>query len=403
MAELQESYDYVIVGAGVAGASAVSGIRAVDRTGTVAVLGAEPDPPVYRPDLSKTLWLEDGKTLEGSALLEDAEGVELHTGAEVTALDPAGHSVSLADGSRVGYGRLLLATGAAPRTLGLEPGPRVVYYRTAADYRTLRDLAAPGSHVAVVGDGYIGSEIAAALSQQEDVRVTLVVAADHVQAAMFPEGLARHVTEAFGDHGVEIVHGWLDAGEVSGEGVVLRLEDGTEVRADGAVVGIGVTPQTGLAEEAGLEVDDGIVVDERLRTSAEDVWAAGDVATYPDTRLGRRRVEHVDNAEKMGETAGRAMAGEDTTYDETPMFWSDLFDDGYEAIGELSTRHAVVEDWKDDDHGAGVVYYVDGGAVRGVLLWNVWDSVPKARELIEATASDPVDDPESLRGRIPLD
>lgn len=401
MSGIRDHYDHVIVGAGISAANAVTGIRAVDPDASIAMLGAESDPPLYRPDLSKTLWLKDGATLESSALLDDDAGVDLHLDAEVAGLSPADHRITLHDGTSVAYGRLLLATGAQPRTVGLPAGPRVVYYRTAADYRTLRELARPGAHVAVVGGGYIGSELAAALSQN-DVRVTLVLAGALVQEAMFPEGLARHVTEAFTRHGVEIVHGLLAGGTATATGVTLRLEDGTELDADAAVIGVGVTPRTALAERAGLEVDDGIVVDERLRTSAADVFAAGDVASYPDVRLGRRRVEHADNAEKTGQVAGRVMAGEDTTYDETPFFWSDLYDDGYEAIGELSTRHRTVEDWKDDHHGAGVVYYLDGGAVRGVLLWNVWDSVPAARELIESTAAEPVDDPASLRGRIPL-
>jgi NADPH-dependent 2,4-dienoyl-CoA reductase/sulfur reductase-like enzyme len=401
MSGIQDRYDYVIVGAGMAAASAAGGIRAVDADGTIAVLGAEADPPLYRPDLSKTLWLEDGATLEDSALVDESSGVDLHLGVEVAAVSPAEHTVTLRDGTTVGYGRLLLATGAQPRTVGLPAGPRVVYFRTAADYRTLRELARPGAHVAVVGGGYIGSEIAAALSQN-DVRVTLVLAGALVQEAMFPEGLARHVTGAFTAHGVEIVHGLLAGGEATDTGVTLRLEDGAGLTADAAVIGVGVSPRTRLAEQAGLALDDGIVVDERLRTSAQDVYAAGDVASYPDVRLGRRRVEHADNAEKMGEVVGRVMAGEDTSYGGTPFFWSDLYDDGYEAIGELSTRHAVVEDWKDDGHGAGVVYYLDGGAVRGVLLWNVWDSVPRARELIESSAAEAIGDPESLRGRIPL-
>lgn len=401
MSDVRDHYDYVIVGAGMAAASALTGIRAVDAAGTVAMFGAEADPPLYRPDLSKTLWLKDGATPEGSTLVDDGAQVDLRTGVEVAAISPAQHGVTLADGTTVRYGRLLLATGAQPRTVGLPAGPRVVYYRTAADYRTLRDLARPGAHVVVVGGGYIGSEIAAALSQN-DVRVTLVLAGALVQEAMFPEGLARHVTDAFTAHGVEIVHGLLAGGEATDGGVSLRLEDGTELTADAAVIGVGVTPRTALAEQAGLAVNDGVVVDDRLRTSAEDVYAAGDVASYPDVRLGRRRVEHADNAEKMGEVAGRVMAGEDTSYDRTPFFWSDLYDDGYEAIGELSTRHTVVEDWKDDGHGAGVVYYLDGGAVRGVLLWNVWDSVPRARELIESSAAAPISEPGSLIGRIPL-
>lgn len=404
MSNVQESYDYVIVGGGVAAASAVKGIRSEDSSGTIAVLGSEPDKPVYRPDLSKDLWLKDDATLEGSSLagdLDDDGAVDLVTDTTVTEIDPGAHVVRLADGSSVGWGKLLLATGAEPRTLALEPGPRVIYYRTAADYQRLRALVDAGSHVAVVGGGYIGSEIASALVQN-DVAVTLVLDLEDVQEQMFPRALAASLTLAFQERGVTVVHGSVAGGEETGEGVRIRLDDGTDITADAAVIGVGVLPRTGLAEAAGLDVDNGITVDEHLRTSAPDVYAAGDVASYPDALLGRRRVEHVDHAQKSGELAGRVMAGADETYDYTPFFWSDILDAGYEAIGETSSKLEMVEDWKDGEAGTGVVYYLSSGHVRGVVLWNVWDSVDKARDLIAETGKEPVADPESLRGRIPF-
>lgn len=404
MSQLQDSYDYVIVGGGVAAASAVSGIRSEDEGGTIAVLGSEPDPPVYRPALSKDLWLKDDATLDGNSLagdLEDDDHVDLVTDTTVTAIDPDAHAVRLADGSSVGYGKLLLATGAEPRVLALDPGPRVVYYRTAADYERLRAIAGSDSHVVVVGGGYIGSEITSALVQN-DVRVTLVLDLEDVQEQMFPRALAASLTKAFADRGVTVVHGSVASGEETADGVRIRLDDGTEVTGDVAVIGVGVVPRTGLAEAAGLDVDNGVTVDDHLRTSADDVYAAGDVASYPDALLGRRRVEHVDHAEKSGEHAGKVMAGADAAYDYTPFFWSDILDAGYEAVGETSSRLEMVEDWKDGRIGTGVVYYLRSGQVRGVLLWNVWDSVEKAREIIAETTTEPVSDPEQLRGRIPL-
>ena len=401
MSDIKQSYDYVIVGGGVAAASAVKGIRTEDGSGTIAVLGSEPDKPVYRPALSKDLWLKDDATLEGNSLagdLDDDDHVDLVLDTTVTAIDPDAHVVRLADGSSVGYGKVLLATGAEPRTLAVDPGPRVIYYRTSADYERLRAIVDADSHVVVVGGGYIGSEMASALVQN-DVAVTLVLDLKDVQEQMFPRALAASLTKAFADRGVTIVHGSVDSGGETGEGVSIRLKDGTEITADVAVIGVGVLPRTGLAEAAGLDVDNGITVDEHLRTSATDVYAAGDVASYPDALLGRRRVEHVDHAEKSGELAGRVMAGADATYDYTPFFWSDILDAGYEAIGETSSRLDMVEDWKDGQIGTGVVYYLKSDQVRGVLLWNVWDSVDQARELIAETAKQPVD-PESLRGRI---
>jgi 3-phenylpropionate/trans-cinnamate dioxygenase ferredoxin reductase subunit len=404
MSNVEQSYDYVIVGAGVAAASAVKGIRSQDGSGRIAVIGSEPDKPVYRPVLTKDLWLKDDETLEGASLagdLDDDDAVDLVTDTTVTELDPGAHVVRLADGSSVGYGKLLLATGAEPRVLAVDPGPRVIYYRTAADYERLRAVATEGSHVAVVGGGYIGSEITSALVQN-GVQVTLVLDLEDVQEQMFPRALAATLTKAFADRGVTVLHGSVEGGQEDDGGVRIRLADGTSITADAAVIGVGVLPRTGLAEAAGLEVDNGVVVDDHLRTSDPDVYAAGDVASYPDALLGRRRVEHVDHAEKSGEHAGTVMAGADEAYGYTPFFWSDILDYGYEAVGETRSDLDLVEDWKDGEVGTGVVYYLQSGQVRGVLLWNVWDSVDKARAVIEETGKEPVSDPESLRGCIPL-
>lgn len=413
--EVLDAYDYVIVGAGMAAAKAVEGIRTEDATGSIGLFGTDTAAPVYRPDLSKTLWVDPEASLEGSLMVSGAEGSEhrpdantqFHLGTTVAALAPDEHSITLADGRSVRYGKLLLATGAQPRTAGLPPGGRVIYYRTVADYRRLRELAAPGVHVVVVGGGYIGSEVAAVLTQNR-VRVTLVAPGEPLLAQMFPESLARTVTQEFRDRGVEIVLGRLAGGSEREDGVTVRLEDGTEIAADAAVVGVGVEPRTELARAAGLAVDQGVLVDEHLRTGAHSIYAAGDVARYPDRLLGVRRVEHASAAETMGKMAGRNMAGAGKPYRTTPFFWSDLFDLGYEAVGELDARHTMVDDWAvgadgEPDLSTGVVYYLNPvGSVRGVLLWNVWDSVKAARELIARTAEEPVTDPGSLRGTIPL-
>lgn len=402
MAALGKSFDHVVVGGGVAAAAAVAGIREVDAGATIGVFSAEPDPPYYRPDLSKKLLLDPDATWEGSQL--DLLDAEFRADTPVQRLEPDQHRLTCADGTDIAYGRLLLAPGSAPRTTDLVPGPRVIHYRNAADFRALRRVAVPGARIVVVGSGYIGAEITSALTQR-GIDVRLVLDVDHVQERLFPPALARRITDDFRRRGVEILRGELVGGKVDGDEVTLRLSDGTELTADAVVVGIGAVPRTQLADAAGIHLDaerGGILVDDQLRTSAHDVWAAGDVASYPDMRLGRRRVEHVDAAETMGRTAGRIMAGADETYLHTPYFWSDLFDDGYEAVGDLDPGLTLVEDWKDDDLSAGVVLHLREGSVRGVLLWNVWDSVPRATELIEETALDPVDDPETLRGRIPL-
>lgn len=381
MADLDgKNYDYVIVGGGVAAAAAVGGIRELDENGSVLVLGAEPDGPVYRPDLSKKLWLDEDATLEQSRLL-DGQQADLQTSSPVTAIDPGAHTVTVQGGATVTYGKLLLATGSSPRTLDLPDTDRVIYYRTAADYRRLRDLAGKDTPVTTVGGGYIGAEISSALTQN-GAKVTMIFDEDLVQQRLFPTSIAELITKEFTDRGVRLLTGETVAdGKLADESVAIQVGDGSSVEAGAVVVGIGVTPNAQLAEAAGIGTDNGVVVDDRLRTSATDVYAAGDVANYDDPLLGRRRVEHVDNAEAMGKQAGRNMAGADEAYDYTPIFWSDLFDFGYEAVGRLDSRLDTVEDWKDDKSAA-VVFYLDEGVVQGVLLWNVWDSTDKARDVM---------------------
>ncbi|GIG36805.1 NAD(P)/FAD-dependent oxidoreductase [Cellulomonas pakistanensis] len=379
-----DSYDYVVVGAGMAGDAAARGIREVDPDGTLLVIGREPTAPVTRPALTKKLWTDPDFTFDQVwlATAEDARA-ELLLGESVIAVDTGARTVTTDADVTVGYGRLLLATSGHPRRLpGVEESGRIIYFRTVRDYERLRDLAGGGRHVVVVGGGYIGTELAAALVQN-DTRVTLVHRQDVLTGATFPDGLARHVERRYADAGVTLLRGSTVASAESGaDGVTVRLADGAVVEADAVVVGAGIEVETDLARAAGLEVGDGIAVDDRLRTSDPHVWAAGDVALYPDRILGRRRVEHVDNATSMGRQAGRNLAGADEPYDHTPFFYSDLFEYGYEAVGRLDASLETVEDWHEDGFGAGVVYYLDGGRVAGVLLWNVWDATDRAREVL---------------------
>jgi NADPH-dependent 2,4-dienoyl-CoA reductase/sulfur reductase-like enzyme len=193
--------------------------------------------------------------------------------------------------------------------------------------------------------------------------------------------------------GVKVVDGRVDAA-----GVEVALSDGTTCHADAVVAGLGVTPNTELAERAGLRVDNGIVVDEHLRSSDADIFAAGDVANFHNAALDlRQRVEHENAAISMGGHAGRAMTGSSEPYTLMPYFYSDLFDLGYEAVGLLDDRLDVVENWTVP-YREGVVYYIDNGRVRGVLLWNVWGQVDAARELIAERGPH---DAESVRGRLP--
>ena len=392
-------YRYLIVGGGMVADAAARGIRELDTDGTIGVLSEDVDRPYARPALSKKLWTDPDFSWDEKVDLHTEEtGAEFVLGTRVVSIDRAAKSVTTADGATHGYEQLLIATGGKPRGLpGLEPSDRVLDYRSAADYRRLRTLADAGAHVVVVGGGYIGTEIAAGVVQT-GARVTLVDPDEVVGGAMFPDDLARAFQQRFVDHGVELRTGRrVTEGSQTADGVTLTLDDGSVVEADAVVVGLGIEPVTGLAADAGLTVDDGIVVSSTLVTDDPAVFAAGDVARYPDRILGTRRVEHVDNAQQQGRQAGRNLADADETYDHTPMYYSNVFDMGYEAVGTVSTDLRTVEDWQDPTV-TGIVYYLDeDDTVRGVLLWNVSDKTDEARKVLaEANAITP----DMLPGRI---
>lgn len=398
--EGMESYDYLIIGGGMVADAAAKGIREQDAEASIGILGEESTVPFPRPALSKKLWTDPDFTVDDAALDTEGEtGATLHLGQHAANVDVDSHTVTTVDGSTYDYRRLLLATGGHPRRVdGLEPGDRVLYFRTLRDYERLRELATDEPHVAVVGGGYIGSEIAAALVQH-GCRVTLVHADEVLGAPMFPSTLANTFQALFTEAGVEVRGGLeVTGGEQRADGVRLDLSDGSTLEADVAVLGLGIEPSADPTVD-GLErsEDGGIVVDERLATSAPDVWAAGDVAEYPDRILGRRRVEHVDNADTMGAAVGRIMAGSEETYDHTPMFYSDVFDHGYEAVGTLDTSLQVVQDPHDDGL---VVYYLDDHEVRGVLLWDCEGGLDAARELLaqHTRPTEPADLLGSVRG-----
>jgi 3-phenylpropionate/trans-cinnamate dioxygenase ferredoxin reductase subunit len=204
-----------------------------------------------------------------------------------------------------------------------------------------------------------------------------------ISGLVFPADLAHYLNDYYREKGVEVIPNDSVTGvEREGERFTVRTKNGRSIETDGVVAGIGIRPNVDLAKEAGLEVEDGIIVNERLETSAPDIFAAGDVANFHHVALGKRtRVEHEDNAVSMGKLAGMNMAGGNEAYDRIPMFYSDLFDHGYEAVGELNSKLEMVSDWEEEFQ-KGVVYYLDDGRVRGVVLWNFWNQVKNARALM---------------------
>ena len=374
--------------------AAVHGIRSVDTSGSIALVSAEPDKPYDRPPLSKGLW--NGKELDSIWRKTDEQSVSLFLGRTVTEIQPEKKEAVDSNGNRYSWEKLLLATGGAPRRLPFD-NDHIVYFRTLADYRRLRALAEKHERFAVIGGGFIGSEIAAALARNGK-KVVMIFPGSGIASRVFPADLSSFVLEYFKQKGVQVfAETKIEAMEQRSQASILKTSTGEEIAVDAVAAGIGIQPNVRLAEQAGLKVKDGIVVDEFLRSSNPNIYAAGDVANFNSRALGKRvRVEHEDNANSMGTLAGRNMAGKSEEYNHLPMFYSDLFDLGYEAVGDLDASLDTYADWKEPNK-EGIIYYLQDGRVRGVLLWNVWGQVDNARALIAGNESFK---PEDLKGRL---
>jgi 3-phenylpropionate/trans-cinnamate dioxygenase ferredoxin reductase subunit len=382
------TYRYVIVGGGLAAGSAIEGIRSQDRDGSILMLSRENHPPYHRPPLSKDLWF--GKsTLEKLPLQPESfyreNGVELGLRREAVELDIERRMVWDDHGTTHQYEKLLLATGGVPRRLNV-PGAEhetVQYYRYLEDYLYLRDRVEQLRHALVIGSGFIGMELASAL-RHVGKEVTLLYADPYPLKRVLPRDLGLFVADYYRQKGVETVS----------EETIVRFEDragevtahtagGNLVTTELVLAGIGLIPSGELAEAAGILVGGGIEVDEYGRTSDPHVYAAGDVAEFPCIPLDRRmRIEHWDHAIQHGKATGANMAGANRPYTHLPFFYSDFFDLGWEAVGEVDGEletHAV---WKQE-YREGVIYYMREDIVRGVLLWNVWGAVDWARGLVQ--------------------
>jgi NADPH-dependent 2,4-dienoyl-CoA reductase/sulfur reductase-like enzyme len=370
----------LIVGGGMTGDAAVKGIRQHDTHGSIVLVGAEPYPPYARPPLTKGLWAgsDEAKIWRGT---EEA-GSMLRLGRRIVSLDLDTHRAIDDRGEEYGWEKLLLATGGRPRTIPGADG--VFYFRTLDDYRAVRERVHEGASAVLIGGGFIGSELAASLAAS-GCRVTMVFPERGIASRVLPAGLSAYVTEQYRAHGVEVLT--QDTVAAAGANWV-KTGSGRRIEADVVVAGLGLMPESDLAKAAGLEVDNGIVVDESGRALGhEDVFAAGDVANFPIAVLGRRfRVEHEDHAKTHGHAVGANMAGANVPYLHLPFFYSDMFDLGYEAVGEVDSQLDTVESWEEPNR-KGIIAYVDESRrPRGFLYWNVWDHVPAGRELISAGA-----------------
>jgi 3-phenylpropionate/trans-cinnamate dioxygenase ferredoxin reductase component len=401
---------FVIVGASLAGAKAAEELCDRGFDGRVVLLGAEPERPYERPPLTKD-YLRDESPREQAYV--HAEGfyaerdIELETGVTVTAIDTGASRVTLADGRKIGYDRLLLTTGAEPRRITI-PGADldgVHYLRTLADCDTLRGRLDRGGRVVVVGAGWIGSEFAAS-ARQRGLEVTLVDPMALPNERIFGPKIGAFYRDVHAQHGIELLLGErVESFEGDDKLTRVRTAGGRAIDCDFAVVGIGVTPRVELARDADLVVDDGILVDDNLQTSVPNVFAAGDVARawHPFYRE-RIRVEHWSNALNQGPAAARAMLGEPVSYDHTPYFFSDQYDVGMEYAGYAPVWDEVVFRG-DPSTGEFIAFWLREGRVTAGMNVNVGDvndhiqALIRARQEIDVAALTDPDTPLASLGR----
>jgi 3-phenylpropionate/trans-cinnamate dioxygenase ferredoxin reductase component len=380
--------EFVIIGGGVAAAKAAEGVRAAGGEGATAVLTAEPELPYERPPLSKAfLRGEAGRDYlrtHDEAWYRDHD-VEVLLATRASTLDPATRTVTTEVGDQLRYARgLVLATGAQPVRLDLPGGDLegVYYLRTVDDSERLRAAISRAESMVVIGGGFIGAEVAASATQM-DTRVTLLEMADTLWTRAVGPEMGRFFEDFLRDRGVH-VRTRTSAKGLEGRDTVeaVVLPDGTRLHANVVVIGVGVRPDTALAERAGLAVDNGILVDQHLR-AAEGVYAAGDVANAEHPLFGRVRIEHWAEALNQGLLAGRNLAGAGERYDRVPYFFSDQFDLSLSYLGHVREWDGlVVRGSREVKEPRFIAWYLREGTPRAALIVNDWDAEDPVREVI---------------------
>jgi 3-phenylpropionate/trans-cinnamate dioxygenase ferredoxin reductase subunit len=384
---MSETNTHVIVGAGLAGAKTAAALREHGFHGRIVLIGSEPEFPYERPPLSKDYLRGESPREKAHVLPDDfyaQHDIDLRMSTTVERIDTAANEAVLANGDRIGYDRLLIATGAEPRRLSV-PGSEldgVHYLRDFADADAIVRRIERGGHVVVIGAGWIGSEVAAS-ARQKGLEVTIVERADVPLEGVLGREVGELYAQVHREHGVDLITGAsLEAFGGDGHVERVKLDHGRTVDADFVVVGIGVVPRTALAEQAGIAVDDGITVNERLETSSSGVFAAGDVANafHPFYRR-HLRVEHWANAMNQPVVAAQAMLGIDASYDRLPYFFSDQYDVGMEYTGYATSWDEVVFRG-DTDAREFIAFWLEDGRVVAGMNVNVWDVTDPIKELI---------------------
>ena len=378
---------FVIVGAGLAGAKAAEALRGSGFDGQISLIGAEEHLPYERPPLSKDYLI--GKAERDSVFVHDQtwyrqQDIDLRLGSPASAIDRAARQVRLANGARLPFGKLLLTTGSRPRQLAGVTG--VHYLRTLDDSDRLKEILATGSHLAVIGAGWIGLEIAAA-ARQAGLQVTVLETLELPLLRVLGREMAQVFADLHRSAGVELRVG-VRIEEIISTGSTatgVRLADGTRIDADAVVAGIGATPRTELAEQAGLEIGNGIVTSAALRTSDPDIFAAGDVASAFHPLLGHHlRVEHWANALKQPAVAAAAMLDRDARYEELPYFYTDQYDLGMEYLGHVDGGYDQIVVRGDLEAREFIAFWLKDGRVRAGMNVNIWDVTDSIKNLIRS-------------------
>ncbi len=383
---MAQEFGIVVIGAGIGGGQVVEALRNDGFAGTIALVGADPLPPYYRPDLSKKVMLEDTDPVDSALRGPEwypAHDVTTFFGDVATQLDTDARTVTLASGEELSYGQVILSTGSTPRTLQV-PGEdlaNVHTLRSAGDAVAIRSQFGEGRKVVIDGGGWIGLEVAAA-ARSHGSGVTVVVRDAPPLKKVLGEEMGQYFEDLHTAHGVT----FLDNAEITGftgeEAVSAVQTTQGEIPADLVVIGIGAEPTIELAEATDIEIDNGIPVDERMRTSTGNVLAIGDIANAFNTRLDSRiRVEHWDNAVRQADVAASTLTGGDKVYDWEPYFYTDQYDLGMEYVGHGSGDDDVVIRG-DKDSGEFIVFWLKDGTLTAAMNVNIWDVSDELRALI---------------------
>ncbi|KAJ1980590.1 hypothetical protein H4R34_002403 [Dimargaris verticillata] len=448
---LRSYYPYVLVGGGTTAYHALKAIRESDPEADVLIIGAEAMPPYSRPPLSKEMWRTKSAGSRNALKFTDWQGHDqslfynegmsytvvkpdpatdrlvysvhperklpiLLLRQQVTDLNVDKQQITLANGHAIQYGKVLLATGGTPRALALDQTDdddealaavvraRTTTFRGYQDFTRLDELTQEPHEIVIVGGGFLGSELAAALAVRTKAvggRVTQIVPEEGVLSAVLPQYLSHWTTERLEAQGVKVLR-QTEVKQVSATQLqdhrgkdraklVLNLSNGSQISADHIVQAVGIEPNVVLAKDAGLEIDPhhgGIAVNAELQART-NVYAAGDVASYHDVLLGRRRLEHYDHAAQSGYHAGKNMCGSRSPYLYQPMFWSDLGPDvSFEAVGLVDSKLATVSVWAKpsadapEEYGRGLLFYLKDSRIVGMIAWNLPGKIDMARQVV---------------------